>query len=155
MLGEFSGVKEEAGGSKLLKKEHQVMLDRLYVCPSCFKYSRELVAWWGHVRACDRLGNVPGRRIYVHPKGRRRVFVPQGNKGMTPKRRKGEGGVKYVEEMVQDEGEWSIWEVDGEVDGVSHLYFVPSYIANKASYSAKIYLSSQNSSSTTNLSSST
>ncbi|EMT68249.1 Males-absent on the first protein [Fusarium odoratissimum] len=32
--------------------------------------------------------------------------------------RKGEGNIRLVEEIVQDEGEWSIWEVDGEKDGL-------------------------------------
>ncbi|ENH68666.1 Males-absent on the first protein [Fusarium oxysporum f. sp. cubense race 1] len=32
--------------------------------------------------------------------------------------RKGEVNIRLVEEIVQDEGEWSIWEVDGEKDGL-------------------------------------
>lgn len=68
------------------KKE---MLERLYVCNHCFKYSKELMNWVGHVRVCERrlggtLGVVPGRKIYTHEKGT-----------------------------------WSVWEVDGEVDTVS------------------------------------
>ena len=101
------------------------MLERLYVCPTCFKYSKELVAWWGHVRICEQQGHVPGRKIYTHPRGRRKVLVPvDGSKATaTPlagsaKKRRGDGGVRYVEETVEDEGEWSIWEVDGEKDGV-------------------------------------
>jgi MYST family zinc finger domain len=69
------------------KKE---MLERLYVCNHCFKYSKELMNWVGHVRVCERrfggrLGVVPGQKIYTHGKGT-----------------------------------WSVWEVDGEVDTVSN-----------------------------------
>ncbi|KAH8175039.1 MOZ/SAS family protein [Sarocladium implicatum] len=101
------------------------MLERLYVCPSCFKYSKELVAWWGHVRICEQQGHVPGTKIYMHPRGRRKVLVPADGSRATAtpvagsaKKRRGDGGVKYVEETVEDEGEWSIWEVDGEKDGL-------------------------------------
>ncbi|KAF6814769.1 MOZ/SAS family protein [Colletotrichum plurivorum] len=87
------------------------MLDRLYVCPVCFKYSKELVAWWGHVRMCERNGTVPGRKVYVHPKGRRLVRKEVGKMG-----KKSGGGAKFTEEYVADEGEWSVWEVDGEQD---------------------------------------
>ncbi|PHH67933.1 hypothetical protein CDD83_6343 [Cordyceps sp. RAO-2017] len=95
------------------------MLERLYVCPSCFKYAKELVAWRGHVRLCERRGHVPGTKIYVHPRGRRKVLVAHdGCRAPGAKRRRGDAGLRYVEEMVQDQGEWSIWEVDGEKDGL-------------------------------------
>ncbi|KAJ3472474.1 hypothetical protein NLG97_g10958 [Lecanicillium saksenae] len=99
-------------------REHPPMLDRLYVCPSCFKYAKELVAWWGHVRSCELKGHVPGNRVYTHPRGRRKIRVAHDGKGPGPKKRRGDGGVRYTEQIVQDEGEWSIWEVDGEVDGL-------------------------------------
>ena len=35
--------------------------------------------------------------------------------------RKGSMAGKTVEEIVKDEGEWSIWEIDGEKDVVSSL----------------------------------
>ncbi|UNI17534.1 Histone acetyltransferase [Purpureocillium takamizusanense] len=113
------GGKTSSSSSKK-EKDQQPMLERLYVCPSCFKYARELVAWRGHVRLCERRGHVPGEKVYVHPKGRRRILVAHDGKtpGPGPKRRRGDGGVRYVEEIVQDEGEWSIWEVDGEKDGL-------------------------------------
>lgn len=96
------------------------MLERLYVCPSCFKYAKELVAWWGHVKLCQQRAHIPGNKIYVHPKGRRTVYVPQdGSRGPGQKKRRGEGNIRYIEEVVQDEGEWSLWEVDGEKDVVS------------------------------------
>ncbi|CAH0037796.1 unnamed protein product [Clonostachys solani] len=120
LLGDPSAAPKPAGGKddKAKKDRDQAppMLNRLYVCPSCFKYSREIVAWWGHSKVCPLRGKVPGRKIYAHPRGRRTRLVPQGVKTLGAKRRRGDGGVKYVEETVQDEGEWSIWEVDGEVD---------------------------------------
>jgi hypothetical protein len=96
------------------------ILDRLYVCPCCFKYSKELVTWWEHVRVCETRGVVPGTKIYVHPKGRRTVLVPQVP-GSKPARGKRNPGGKMVEAVVQDEGEWSIWEVDGEEDVVCSI----------------------------------
>jgi hypothetical protein len=111
-----------ADGAKITGKRDRdgsMMLERLYVCPSCFKYARELVAWWGHVRSCELKGYVPGKKVYVHPRGRRKIRVVHDGKGPGPKKRRGDGGVRYTEQIVQDEGEWSVWEVDGEVDGVS------------------------------------
>ncbi|KAK7425277.1 SAS complex subunit [Neonectria magnoliae] len=115
-----AGGKDQTGGkaSSRRDRDHPPVLERLHVCPSCFKYSKELVASWRHVRMCERRAYVPGRKVYVHPRGRRKVLVPQENKGPGTKKRKGEGGVRYVEEYVQDDGEWSIWEVDGERDGL-------------------------------------
>lgn len=131
VLGDHSGATrggskdggKDTGGKSASKKEreHHTMLERLYVCPHCFKYSKELVAWWGHVQVCEKLRYIPGRKIYIHPRGRRKILVPAENRGAGPKKRRGEGGVRYVEEIVQDEGEWSIWEVDGEKDGVSQI----------------------------------
>ncbi|KJZ77590.1 hypothetical protein HIM_02767 [Hirsutella minnesotensis 3608] len=132
VLGDSSGnvkggSKDHAGGgggggkaSSRKDRDHpQPMLERLYVCPSCFKYAKELVAWRGHVRLCERRAHVPGTKIYIHPRGRRTVLVAQdAGKAPGTKRRRGDGGVRYVEEVVQDEGEWSIWEVDGEKDGL-------------------------------------
>ncbi|KAL7919005.1 acyl-CoA N-acyltransferase [Trichoderma austrokoningii] len=109
----------ETGGKAPAKKEKDgtPMLERLYVCPCCFKYAKELVAWWGHVKLCQQRAHVPGKKIYVHPKGRRMVYVAQdGSRGPGQKKRRGEGNIRYVEEIVQDEGEWSLWEVDGEQD---------------------------------------
>ncbi|KAM5351834.1 hypothetical protein ACJ41O_004557 [Fusarium nematophilum] len=117
-----TGAKDQAAGGKSSSRrdrDHPPVLDRLYVCPSCFKYSKEIVAWGGHVRVCERRTSLPGRKIYVHPQGRRKVLVPHDTRASGgPKRRRGEGNIRYVEEIVQDEGEWSIWEVDGEKDGL-------------------------------------
>ncbi|KAL1843574.1 hypothetical protein VTJ49DRAFT_857 [Mycothermus thermophilus] len=90
------------------------MLDRLCVCPCCFKYSKELVTWWEHVRWCERRNVIPGKKIYTHPKGSRTILVPSGPAQKQGRGKRGSVGQKMVEEVVQDEGEWSIWEVDGE-----------------------------------------
>ncbi|KAK0673696.1 putative histone acetyltransferase [Cercophora samala] len=92
------------------------ILDRLYVCPSCFKYSKELVAWWEHVQICQAKNFVPGSKIYTHPKGQRTVLKASGPPPKSGRGRKSNASQKMVEEVVQDQGEWSIWEVDGEVD---------------------------------------
>ncbi|KAG6013575.1 hypothetical protein E4U43_007229 [Claviceps pusilla] len=131
VLGDASGNARSGGGSKdgnqdtsnkhsKRDKDAQPLLERLYVCPSCFKYAKELVAWRGHVRICERTRSVPGKKIYTHPRGRRKVLIAHdSSKGSGPKRRRGgDGGVRYTEEIVQDEGEWSIWEVDGEKHGL-------------------------------------
>lgn len=117
------------GGGKGHAARHRdppPILDRLCVCPCCFKYSKELVTWWEHVRICEARAHIPGRKIYTHPKGSRTVLVPApggGPGGATSKSAKGGGGgkkggvaAKMVEEVVHDRGEWSIWEVDGEKD---------------------------------------
>src|SRR5690606_22141192 len=87
------------------RDHHPPMLDRLYVCPRCFKYSKELVTWWKHVRWCERRGYLPGRQIYTHPKGKRTVLVPAGP---APKQgrgnRRSSTGQRLVERVVQDEG---------------------------------------------------
>ncbi|KAM0452121.1 hypothetical protein ACHAPV_009638 [Trichoderma viride] len=110
----------ETGGKAPAKKEKDgaPMLERLYVCPCCFKYAKELVAWWGHVKLCQQRAHIPGKKVYIHPKGRRMVYVAQdgSSRGPGQKKRRGEGNIRYVEEIVQDEGEWSLWEVDGEQD---------------------------------------
>jgi hypothetical protein len=103
------------------RDNHPPMLDRLYVCPCCFKYSKELVTWWEHVRWCERRGVMPGRKIYTHPKGKRTVLVPSGPVPKQGRGKRASVGQKMVEEVVQDEGEWSTWEVDGEDDVVSPL----------------------------------
>ncbi|CEJ94957.1 hypothetical protein VHEMI10461 [[Torrubiella] hemipterigena] len=118
VLGDTSG--NSARGAKDYDAKHHkkgetAMLDRLYVCPHCFKYAKEIVTWWGHLRACEQKGTIPGRKIYTHPRGVRKVLVAQERPGV--KKRRGEG-VRYVEEVVRDEGEWSVWEADGEVDGL-------------------------------------
>ncbi|KAK8875300.1 acyl-CoA N-acyltransferase [Apiospora arundinis] len=99
------------GGAKIGggKKDKEVLLDRLFVCPSCFKYSKEEPKWRKHIGACLPKAWVPGNKIYVHPKESR---LPHGANGSEPKRNrklKKEDGSAHVME-----GEWSVWEVDGE-----------------------------------------
>ncbi|KAI2635892.1 acyl-CoA N-acyltransferase [Hypomontagnella submonticulosa] len=128
--GNNVGAKERDGGGKIGgrigggKRAPPPMLDRLYVCPCCFKYSREIVAWWDHVRCCEKTFQVPGRKVYTHPRGVRKVAVrvpttattgaEAGAKGKG--RKKSDGDASTIEEVVKDEGEWSVWEVDGEKD---------------------------------------
>ncbi|RYP17561.1 hypothetical protein DL765_004450 [Monosporascus sp. GIB2] len=124
VLGDVSG---NAAGSKDIGarmvggggKRDPPVLDRLYVCPCCFKYSKELVTWWEHVRCCERKGVVPGRKVYTHPKGRGlgKATAPPadsaaGTKGKGKKR--SDVAAPTVEENTEEEGEWSVWEVDGE-----------------------------------------
>ncbi|KAK2595541.1 SAS complex subunit [Conoideocrella luteorostrata] len=131
VLGDTSGNARSGGGggskdggqdtsNKASKRDREVqpMLDRLYVCPCCFKYAKELVTWRGHVKICERQAFIPGTKVYMHPRGRRRVSVAHDGKGPGPKRRRRDSGVRHREEIVQDEGEWSIWEVDGEKHGL-------------------------------------
>lgn len=77
--------------------ECRQMLERLYVCKYCFKYSKEIVASIRHTKTCERRPDgdepmVPGRRIYEH-------FGAD------------ESGTK-----LDDEDGWDVWEVDGEDD---------------------------------------
>ncbi|KAK8127106.1 histone acetyltransferase [Apiospora kogelbergensis] len=99
------------GGGKIGggKKDKEVLLDRLFVCPSCFKYSKEEPKWRKHINACLPKAWVPGAKIYVHPKESR---TPQSTSGSDARRKskpKKEDGSAPV-----TEGEWSVWEVDGE-----------------------------------------
>ncbi|KAK4462544.1 males-absent on the first protein [Cladorrhinum samala] len=102
------------------RREPPPMLDRLYVCPCCFKYSKELVSWWEHVKLCEKKCFVPGRKIYTHPKGSRTILKPAPNSPVASKlvgrNKKNSVQPTMVEEVIQDQGEWSIYEVDGEVD---------------------------------------
>ena len=133
------------------------MLERLYVCPCCFKYSKELVSWWEHVRVCERKAFVPGEKIYVHPRQKKWVKrvvateLPAGAsaldaaaagaaaaaaasaasaskptkpaKGGRKKKKDDSAPLSNVQAVMQDvkaeDGEWSIWQVDGEKDVVS------------------------------------
>lgn len=138
-LGELSGNSANAngvngiqdGGSKEEalsnpnRKTKEERLDRLYVCPSCFKYSKELVPWWQHVHQCERRGHVPGRKIYTHPQVRVRPMPTYGThttgaipKGPGRKRKASDAALYSFEEDAENQGEWSIWEVDGEEEGL-------------------------------------
>lgn len=132
VLGDTSRAANGAAGgatgktSKKGERDAEPALSRLYVCPCCFKYSKEIVLWWEHVRVCESKNAVPGRKIYVHPKGKRAAPAPEVN-GKGTKRRRGEAGGGAVAPSVEDQGEWSIWEVDGAKDGVRLLTTSPAF----------------------------
>lgn len=113
--------KDDGTGNPASRKTKEDRLDRLYVCPCCFKYSKELVPWWQHVHQCERRGYVPGEKIYTHPKGHQArqaaaTGAPPAPKG--PGARKRKAAETAEDTVVEDQGEWSIWEVDGEGDGL-------------------------------------
>ncbi|KAK8036398.1 hypothetical protein PG991_001535 [Apiospora marii] len=102
------------GGGK--KDKEVVLLDRLYVCPSCFKYSKEEGKWRQHIGACLPRGWVPGDKVYIHPKEGGSRSATHGTTGSDARRgrkpKKAEGFGSAAPTVV--EGEWSVWEVDGE-----------------------------------------
>ncbi|KAG8162187.1 hypothetical protein KVR01_007952 [Diaporthe batatas] len=118
--------KDDAPANATSRKTKEDKLDRLYVCPCCFKYSKELVPWWEHVHQCERRGYVPGDKIYTHPKSQRaRHPVPAdgtaaASKGIGRKRKAPDAAAQPVEDQdpLEGQGEWSIWEVDGEEEGL-------------------------------------
>lgn len=118
--------KDEGPGNATSRKTKEDKLDRLYVCPCCFKYSKELVPWWQHVHQCERRGYVPGKKIYTHPKGHQaKHAAPATGTGAAPapkgtgrKRKAPDTAAQPAEDSVEDQGEWSIWEVDGEEEGL-------------------------------------
>lgn len=121
--------KDDGPGGAMSRKTKEDRLDRLYVCPCCFKYSKELVPWWQHVHQCERRGYVPGEKIYVHPKGHqgRHSVATASSTGAAPgpkgtaagrKRKAADMAAQPAEDPVEDQGEWSIWEVDGEEEGL-------------------------------------
>lgn len=115
--GIHDGPNKEEGLAHSSRRTKEDKIDRLYVCPCCFKYSKELVPWWQHVHLCEKRGYVPGKKIYSHPKGQRSLQDSAGSSAAkAPIRKKRAVGVapQADEEDVDEEGEWSVWEVDGE-----------------------------------------
>lgn len=112
--------KEEGPFALTSKKTKEDKLDRLYVCPCCFKYSKELVPWWHHVHFCERRGYIPGEKIYTHPKdGSARQAGETSastHKGPGRKRKQADVLTDTVDAAIEDVGEWSIWQVDGGKD---------------------------------------
>ncbi|KAI1742333.1 acyl-CoA N-acyltransferase [Xylaria scruposa] len=102
------------------------MLDRLYVCPCCFKYSKDMVPWWKHVQYCEKKAFVPGTKIYTHPRHSKTVSrlhasstsaSPTGaTKGKGKSR--SDSSNESADVAMVNQGEWSVWEVDGEKDGL-------------------------------------
>lgn len=115
------------------KKEKEAILERLFVCPCCFKYSREEPHWLQHLQLCEKKAWVPGHQIYTHPKARVHA-------GHTKKHAKvkGETGPNTLDEeaSTKNEGEWSVWEVDGEKEPVSSTASVPSLHSASNSFAA-------------------
>ncbi|KAI0160206.1 acyl-CoA N-acyltransferase [Xylariaceae sp. FL1272] len=120
VLGDIFGNNAKMGGGK---KDLQIV-DKLYICPCCFKYSRDTEMWLAHVRACEEKAVVPGEKVYTHPSNSKGVRVPRlGNarESTSPrgKRKRGESETANGDGGgVEDEGEWSVWEVDGEKEGL-------------------------------------
>ncbi|KAI9837839.1 MAG: hypothetical protein M1819_006773 [Sarea resinae] len=56
-----NGVSEGSGAGTVAAKG---VTERLYVCRWCFKYSKELMPYLGHVRSCPLRAEPPGHRIY-------------------------------------------------------------------------------------------
>lgn len=111
-------------------KRDPPMLDRLYICPCCFKYSKDMVPWRKHVRCCEAKAFVPGTKVYTHPR-----HSTSGTKLHTHTRltspspavmAKGKGKSRFdnsnqpADGPMLNEGEWSVWEVDGERDKVCY-----------------------------------
>lgn len=115
------GGKDDAISNPANRKAKEDKLDRLYVCPCCFKYSKELVPWWQHVHLCERRGYVPGEKIYTHPKGRQTHAGATNSivaKGPGRKKRNLDGTLHVAEQEAENQGEWSVWQVDGEDEGL-------------------------------------
>ncbi|PSR74883.1 acyl-CoA N-acyltransferase [Coniella lustricola] len=108
------------GGGQSSRKTKEGKLDRLYVCPSCFKYSKELVPWWQHVHLCERRAHMPGQKIYTHPKtqrttGQQRLAGHASHRSPMRSKKTAETAHEPQDPQdPQDQGEWSIWQVDGE-----------------------------------------
>ncbi|KAG7417043.1 Males-absent on the first protein [Fusarium oxysporum f. sp. rapae] len=64
------------------------------------------------------LGNMCFSTWYPSYYGKEVLGEPSGNLGKTGSKDLGAKDQATGEEIVQDEGEWSIWEVDGEKDGL-------------------------------------
>ncbi|XDG05169.1 hypothetical protein ABKA04_004784 [Annulohypoxylon sp. FPYF3050] len=75
---------------------------------------------------CERTFRMPGTKVYTHPKGRRTVKIPatEGVEKVKGRGRKRSDAGAHTnvsaaaEKVITDEGEWSVWEVDGEKDGL-------------------------------------
>lgn len=107
------GAKDDEAKASGRARDALARLERLYVCPCCFKYSKELMAWCIHMRLCIENQKVPGEKVYIHPRGMSKIPIQSSQ---TPSKRGGMGRkileVEY-EEVVTN-GEYSIWEVDGD-----------------------------------------
>ncbi|KAI1822587.1 acyl-CoA N-acyltransferase [Xylaria intraflava] len=107
-------------------KRGSPMLDRLYICPCCFKYSKDMAPWWQHVRCCERKRFVPGTKVYTHPRHSKTVRMPRPNSASTTLAELGDGlensrgddTGQSSDDGTLNSGEWSVWEVDGDNEGL-------------------------------------
>ncbi|KAI1344424.1 acyl-CoA N-acyltransferase [Xylariaceae sp. FL0016] len=121
--GHGSKKDRETSGGKMGKigggKREPQILEQLYVCPVCFKYSKEMGPWWEHVRCCEAVGYVPGTKVYTHPGGKGGLEQLGHRARSKGKRRSDEAQSQLGDgEAPNDEGEWSVWEIDGEKEGL-------------------------------------
>lgn len=116
------GANAKIGGGK----RDPPMLDRLYICPCCFKYSKDMMPWRKHVRCCETKAFVPGTKVYTHPRHSTSVAKPR-TRSTSPSpvvtakgkgKSRGDNSNQPVDGPTPNEGEWSVWEVDGERDKV-------------------------------------
>ncbi|KAH8661523.1 acyl-CoA N-acyltransferase [Tricladium varicosporioides] len=68
--------KEIIGEKALDGKGVGIVVDTLYVCGSCFAYSKGVVEWVRHCRVCEH--GVPGCKVYTHGKGNWEVWEVDG-----------------------------------------------------------------------------
>ena len=116
-----NSVKDDGAKVHSRSRDAAPALERLYVCPCCFKYSKELVTWWAHVRYCQARQHVPGEKIYTHPRSASHIPMPQPQ-SVSSSGRKADQVKKAASEEAEDvktQGEYSVWEVDGGRDTVS------------------------------------
>ncbi|KAI1757582.1 acyl-CoA N-acyltransferase [Xylaria castorea] len=128
VLGDVSASAGGGGGNAKIGggKRDLPILDQLYVCPCCFKYSKEMMPWWKHVQYCEKKAFVPGTKIYTHPRRSKAVRRPLANSTSASPTgaAKGKGknqpdnGNEAADVAMVNEGEWSVWEVDGEKNGL-------------------------------------
>ncbi|KAI2616861.1 acyl-CoA N-acyltransferase [Hypoxylon sp. NC1633] len=163
--GGAGAIMNKMGGGSKRTALPQPLLDILYVCPLCFKYSRELDSYHEHTLCCSATFEMPGCKVYTHPKGQ-----PPQIKGVSAKETVGEYVAKLMAKVIAEaratatatnaegrprkekekrddvvprakakanadadadgvaplgenlmatqEGEWSVWEVDGEKDAL-------------------------------------
>ncbi|KAI0968406.1 acyl-CoA N-acyltransferase [Xylaria arbuscula] len=111
-------------------KRDQPMLERLFICPCCFKYSKEMGPWRKHVQFCERNAFIPGTKIYTHPRHPKTVRRPYTNLTeafpLATTKNKGKGKSEDGDQSAEatiSEGEWSVREVDGGKDGYTRQLF--------------------------------
>ncbi|KAI0487106.1 acyl-CoA N-acyltransferase [Xylaria cf. heliscus] len=86
-----------------------------------------MVPWWKHVQYCEKKAFVPGTKIYTHPYHSKPVSKSNTSSVATSPTSTAKGKEKSrpnhsdqpaASVAIVSEGEWSVWEVDGEKDGL-------------------------------------